>query len=49
MTRQLRDYYRAYPPRHDAPQAQAYAPSPDAARLDPWHGYNPHGGPGNGY
>ena len=30
--------------------AQAYQPSQsERDRLDPWHGYNPYDGPGNGY
>ena len=53
--RRLRDYYRAVPPRG---QSFAQGPVPartndtsdqDAARLDPWHGYNSRGGLSNGY
>jgi len=64
--RQLRAYYRAFPPpaRTNAqapPPALLAAPAPlgyvrpdetygqDAARLDPWHGYNPRSGLANGY
>jgi hypothetical protein len=56
--RRLRDYYRAVPPRG---QSFAQTPPPpvpahaderygqEAARLDPWHGYNSRGGLANGY
>ena len=56
--RRLRDYYRAVPPRG---QTFAQTPRPpvqtrpdehygqEAARLDPWHGYNPRGGLASGY
>ena len=49
--RQLRAYYRAFPPQTTA---RAALPSDeragqDAARADPWHGFNGHDGLGNGY
>ncbi|HYS45246.1 MAG TPA: hypothetical protein VEM35_02335 [Rhizomicrobium sp.] len=55
--RQLRAYYRAFPPSAYArpPAPLAYAPprdesyGQDAARQAPWHGYNRHDGPTNGY
>jgi hypothetical protein len=58
--RQLWAYYRAFPPPART-YAQAPPPAPltharpdetygqDAARLDPWHGYNPRSGLANGY
>jgi hypothetical protein len=54
--RQLRAYYRAFPAQASArPPAQNTAPTQaelagqDAARANPWHGFNRQNGPGNGY
>jgi hypothetical protein len=56
--RRLRDYTRAVPPpqataRMQPPPAAAVPGNEiglqDRNRLDPWHGYNPHDGPNNGY
>ncbi|HYJ36205.1 MAG TPA: hypothetical protein VEV64_08620 [Rhizomicrobium sp.] len=57
--RQLRAYYRAFPAQaaaHTAPPSassaaptQAELAAQDAARANPWHGFNRQNGPGNGY
>ena len=50
--RQLRAYYRAFPPQNyarTAAPAMDERPGQDAARADAWHGYNGHDGLSNGY
>jgi len=45
--RRMRDYYRLHPPAQALMPPSGEARAQDAARLDPWHGYAPHGD--NGY